>query len=407
MRHALPSVAAILMGIGLVSVGLGLLGTFLAVRLGMAKLDDLWIGVVVTGYPLGFLAGCLTARVPIDRVGAIRAFAALGGLMTAATLSFTLTTEPVAWTCLRIINGFCAAGLFTIAESWLNARTPPASRGAVLAAYMISDKLTYAIGQMLIEAADPAGPVLFAIAAIAFALCLVPVALTSQESPITGRAPGLSIVALFRVSPLGVVATFASGLINTTIISLAPIWASNHGLDTADIARFMTGLMLGGLVLQWPIGYLSDRIDRRRVLLGVALATTALAFVIAATGDAPADVLIALGALFGGACFAIYPLAVAHANDFADRSQAVQVSSGLLLSWAIGSVVGPPLASLLVARIGQSGLFVHATIVAALLVAFTLWRMARRAPVPNELQGKFVPLSQTAPAGRMLNPRAD
>lgn len=407
MLKALPAVTAILVGIGLVSVGNGLLGTLLAVRLDLDAMPKGWIAVVLTGYPLGFLFGCLVARVPIDRVGAIRAFAALGGLMTAVTLGFALVGDPVSWTLFRVVNGFCSAGLFTIAEFWLNARTPPASRGAVLAAYMISDKLTYAAGQLLVQAADPAGPLLFAVSAIAYALCLVPVALTAYESPLGERVAPLNLWRLYRVSPLGVVATFAAGLVNMAIISVGPIWGLQNGLDTAGVAELMTALMIGGLVLQWPIGYLSDRFDRRRVLLAAAAMTAALAAALALAGDLGPGPRLALVALFGGATFAIYPLAVAHANDFADRSQVVAVSSGLLLSWAIGAVVGPSLASLADGWIGPPGLFAYAATVAALLVAFTLWRMGRRAPVAAELQGKFVPLSQTAPVGRALNPRAD
>jgi hypothetical protein len=269
----------------------------------------------------------------------------------------------------------CSAVLYTITESWLNARTAPASRGLVLAAYMINDKLTYAAGQMLMRVADPAGPILFVIGGIAYAFCLIPVSLTSYESPLAARAPGLNIVRLYGVSPLGVAATFSSGLINTPVVGLA----------------FMTAMMLGGLALQWPIGWLSDRFDRRRVLFVVAAGTLGLSALLALAGGASIGVLIVLAALFGGLSFAIYPLAVAHANDYVDRTQAVTVSSGLLLSWALGSVVGPPIASALMGALGPVGLFTHATGFAAVLVGFAFWRMTRRAELPLHRQGTFNP----------------
>ena len=391
MRKSLLAVAAILAGIGLVSLGNGLVGTLVSVRLDMAKFSALWIAVVVTGYPLGFLLGCMFARLPIERVGAIRAFAALGGLMTVATLAFTLSDSAVLWTLMRVIEGVCSAVLYTITESWLNARTAPSSRGLVLAVYMINDKLTYAAGQMLMKVADPAGPILFVIGGMAYALCLIPVSLTTYESPLAARAPGLNIVRLYGVSPLGVAATFSSGLINTPVVGLAPIWLANHGFTTDDIVAFMTAMMLGGLALQWPIGWLSDRFDRRRVLFVIAAGTLGLSALLALAGGAPIGVLIALSALFGGLSFAIYPLAVAHANDYVDRTQAVTVSSGLLLSWALGSVAGPPIASALMGFLGPVGLFTHATGFAAVLVGFAFWRMTRRAELPLHRQDALNP----------------
>ncbi|WP_439814809.1 MFS transporter [Zavarzinia sp. CC-PAN008] len=402
---AVLAVGSILLGIGLVSVGTGLLSTFLSVRLDMDQVGDGAIALILTGYPLGFLLGCLRGRVIIQSVGHIRAFAAFGGFMCAATLAFVIWDSPWFWFALRIGNGLCAAGLFTIAESWLQARTPAASRGLVIGCYMISDKLAYSAGQMLMTSADPHGPVLFALAAMAYALCLVPVSLTRAESPSIAGSVRLNFLQLYRISPVGIVGTFVAGVINTAVLSLSPIMLGNRGLDTAQIATVMTALTLGGLVLQWPIGWLSDHFDRRRVLLGITIATALVALLVAAIPTGNVVVLAVLAVAYGGIAFAIYPVAIAHAIDFAENRQVVEVSSGLLLSWAAGSVAGPAIASFAMERVGTAGLYGYAALTTALFAAFIIWRMTRRAPLPNDLQGRFVPMPQTTPTSGALNPR--
>ena len=380
MPHALLAVLPILAGIGFVSLGNGVLGTFLPIRLGLDGMTPAAIGMVVTGFPLGFLAGCALARGPVARLGAVRAFALLGGLMALATLGYGLVHDPLAWTAFRAVNGFGAAVLYTITESWLNARTPPAARGVVLAVYMISDKLTYATGQMLIGTQDSAGPALFFMAAAFHAACLLPVWLAPGESPLAGRAEPLALRALLAISPLGVAATFASGLANMAAVGLGPVWAAANGMAVGDIPGFMSAMMLGGLAAQWPVGWLSDRFDRRRVVLGVTVAAALLAAALGLGGQAPHWAQLALSALFGAAAFTIYPVAVAHANDHAGRAQAVALSRGMLLSWAVGSVAGPPLASALMEFAGPGGLFVHVVLANVGLALFVAARIARGAP---------------------------
>ncbi|RJF87546.1 MFS transporter [Oleomonas cavernae] len=405
MLKTLIAVAALLVGIGCVSAGNAVLATTVGIRLGLDHVPSILVSFVLTGYPLGFLLGCLYARPAIGKVGPVHAFAAFGGLTTVAALGLALVDDPYVWTVLRAASGFCSAGLYTVAESWLNSRATVATRGAVLAAYMITDKLAYSGGQGIVASGDPATPLLFVVSGLILAFCLVPVSLSTAEAPQASGRSRYGFRQLMRVSPLGIAATAGSGLANTAVSLAGPIYAAAIGLDTGQIALFMSMLFLGGLALQWPIGWLSDHFDRRLILLGALVATCLTAVGMAVVGRS-AEMLYLMGFLYGGAAFVIYPLAVGHANDMIAPDQVVAVSAGLLMSWAIGSVGGPPIAGLMMGWVGPSGLFIYVAVVTGLLALFTIYRMRVRASVPNELQGKFVPLPTTSVAAP-LNPRSE
>ncbi|MFA5119521.1 MFS transporter [Zavarzinia sp.] len=405
MVRTLLTVAAVLVGIAFVSSGTGLLATTVGIRLAQHDTASVIVSLVLTGYPLGFLLGCLLGRQAIAAVGPVRAFAAFGGLATASALGLGLTDDPYVWTALRAGAGFCSAGLYMVTESWLNARATAGTRGAVLATYMISDKLSYAGGQALVAVADPGGVVQFMVAAMLFGLCLVPVSLSRAEAPFVGGAKSYGLLRLFRVSPVAVAATLGCGAANSAVSMAGPTYASAIGLDTGQIALFMSLIFMGGLTLQWPIGWLSDRFDRRSVLFGALLATATVAIVTALMGKS-AEALYVVGFLFGGVAFVIYPLAVGHANDFIAPGEVVGVSAGLLMSWAIGSVAGPPVAGLMMGWIGPAGLFAFVAGIYVVIAGFTLYRMRVRQATPTAQQGRFVAMP-TAPVVSSLNPRSD
>lgn len=404
MLRSLAAVAAVLFGIAFVSASTGLVSTTVGIRMGLESVPTTLVSIVLTGYPLGFLVGCLYGRQLIGAIGPVRAFAAFGGLATTTALGLALTDDPYVWTVLRAAGGFCAAGLYTVTESWLNARATMATRGAVLAAYMITDKIAYAGGQALVASADPMSPVLFMIAGILFALCLVPVAMTRAAAPVVSSTTRYGLMRLIKVSPVGIVATIACGAANSAVSMAGPTYASAIGLDPAQIALFMTLLFVGGLTLQWPIGWASDHFDRRTVLLVAMLATMAAAIAMALVGRS-AEALYVLGFIFGGAAFVIYPLAVGHANDYIEPDQVVGVSAGLLMCWAIGAVVGPPVGSQVMGFVGPYGLYVFVAAIYAVAAAFTLYRMQVRPSLPVNRQGPFVPVP-TTPAAEPLNPRS-
>lgn len=397
MPNPYLAVAAIILGVALLQLANGALLTFLPVRLTLDSYSAGSIGLIATGHAAGFLVGCLTTTRIIRQVGHIRAFAVFAAMMSATAIAFSLWIDPVYWMGLRIITGFCSAGLFTVAESWLAERTPAALRGRVLSVYMIFNKVGFAGGQLMLAVGDVAGLAFYMGGAALYALCLIPVALTTSTSPSVPDIAPLRLRELYRIAPAGVVGCFATGLINSAVISLSPVYGARLGLSTTAIAILMAITQAGSLAFQWPLGWLSDRIDRRHVIVGC---TAAVALVSLLLGFVPADWLGAiylLFALWGGFALSVYAVCVAHANDFSESGRTVQLSSSLLLCWALGSAVGPTLATLMMDRFGPGGLFQYAALVAAGLALFVLWRTTKRASIPAAEREPFVNVPATSP----------
>jgi MFS family permease len=407
MVQALSSVASLLLGIALLLMGLGLFGTFIAVRMTLEGFSAEALGIVASLYYAGLMAGSLWAAGVVARAGHIRAFAAFAAVMAASVLVMALTVNVALWGGLRAVIGFCTAGLFMIAESWLNERASNETRGQIFAVYMITNYSAVGLGQPLLGLAPVDGPELFLIVAILVTLGLVPVALTRASSPAPVSVTRVSFRRLFGISPLGVVGCFAAGMISAAFYGLAPRFAHDSGFDVGLIAAFMTVTILGGLALQWPVGRLSDLFDRRQVTIAVSFATAlvSLAILLAPTESVWTLTLWAL--VYGGLSFTIYPLSVAHANDFVDPAELVPVSAGLLLAYALGSSLGPITASSLIGFFGPPGLFIHAALISALLGCFAVFRAIRGAVIPSEDQMPFMPLTRMSPVAAELDPRGE
>lgn len=407
MHSAVWSLAAIISGIFILQGGNSLLGTFLSLRLALEGTPSFLIGVVVAAYSGGFLVSCLLGHHLIRSVGHIRAFAVCAAVMCCVTLAFAFRIDPFVWAGLRLLTGMAAAGMFMIGESWLNDRTPSGIRGRIFAVYTTSNMLAQSSSQLLLFVADPAGLSLFMVTAAFFAACLIPVALTRSSAPELPSIEAFGLRRLFQVSPVGVVGCITAGLVNASVGGLAPVFALGVGLPSAEVGMFTAALVLGGLLLQWPLGRLSDRFDRRRVLLCVAIAAVAVGLTLAVSTGGPFLGLIVLAMAFGGSAYSVYPISATHANDHADRRYTVAVSSGLLLSWAIGSIIGPLLATAAMGLLGPAGLFLYTAVVGGLLCLYIVWRMTRRAPVPAEQRVTFVAQSPvTTPIAAELDPRA-
>ena len=405
MGPLLLSISALLFGVGLLLLGNGMLGTLIGIRLALDNVPTLATGVIMAAYFAGLLAGSLYAGRMIGRAGHIRAFSAFASVFSAATLAHVLFGSPVAWGVLRLIEGFCMAGLFMCIESWLNARADNATRGAVLSIYMYVLYAAQGLGQFLLNLADPRQATLFILASILLSLALVPVALTRSPQP-DPREPGpFGLGALIRISPLGIAGALVSGLALGSLYSLAPAFAHAVGLDVAGTARFVGAFILGGLILQWPLGRLSDRMDRRWVIAAVA---AMLAVFSAATLLSAGESRIALWPLaigIGGTAFTLYPLSVAHANDRISPEDMVPASGGLLLAYGAGATAGPLVSSLVMWWIGPTGLFVFTGAAALAVAGFSVYRVTQRARAPVEGQGPFRPLPRTTLAASELDPR--
>ena len=278
MFEAARAVFALLLSYGLLMLANGLFGTLLGVRATLEGFSTLVTGLVMSGHFVGLFLGALLAIRVVAAVGHIRAFAAFASIMSVAALCHVLLVDPVIWFALRVSTGFCMAGMVMVTESWLNERAGSASRGQIMAMYMITNYLGVAIGQTILPLADPARFELFSVVSIVYSLALVPVLLTRARAPKPAQPQRASLAALWRTSPLGLVGACCGGMNNASFFSLGPVFASNVGLDLKGTSAFMTSVLVGGLVMQWPIGRLSDRVDRRWVLVFVAAVTAAASF---------------------------------------------------------------------------------------------------------------------------------
>ena len=372
------SVFSLLLSYGLLLLANGFFGTLLGVRSRIEGFSTAVVGLIMAAYFLGLLQGALRAASVVSAVGHIRAFAAFASVMSVTALVHVIVVEPVVWCILRFASGFCMAGMIIVTESWLNARCTKRTRGQVMALYMVTNYFFAGCGQFLLTVADPARFQLFSIASIIFSLALVPVLLTRSTAPNPPNRDPSSLRELWRTSPLGLLGAFCSGLVNASFFSLAPVFALGLGLSIGSTSAFMASVIFGGLLLQYPVGHLSDRIDRRTVLSMVALATSAACIgIVVVSGWQPSWIYLA-GILYGGLSFTVYSLCAAHANDFAPPEKLVQTASGLLTAYGFGAFIGPIVAAFVMHFLGPRGLFIMSACVSAFLGAFAIFRMRRR-----------------------------
>jgi MFS family permease len=404
MLIALRPVRSLLLAIMVVMSGAGVMGTLVSLKLEDAGAGALTIGLVATAYFAGLAVGSLRVTRIVRRVGHIRAFAAFVALLSTSTLAYSLQQAVPIWAALRFVDGICLAGVYVCLESWLNERAEPGARGSVLAAYMIALYSGQAIGQFLLSLRAPPSAAFIA-ASMLISLAIIPVALTRSISPVLGEQPPLSLRRLYAISPLGIVGAAATGLILSAFYGLGAVYARRLGLDLRATAGFMSAVIGGGVALQWPLGWLSDRFDRRRVIVGAFVGTAVVAAAAAASG-AGGVLLFVLGAVFGGLSFALYPLCVAHANDHVTPEERIEASGGLVLVYSFGAACGPFAAGSAMTLFGSAGLFYFIASVAAGATAFALWRLSVREPVPSEMQQSYQLLPRTTPMSAVLDPYA-
>ncbi|MFW5816556.1 MAG: MFS transporter [Wenzhouxiangella sp.] len=407
MRTAGPlSLTALFVSAAILFVGGGLNGVLIPVRAALEGFTTLQIGLLGTGAAAGTVIGCMLSPHLIRRVGHIRAFAVLAGGAAVVALVHGLVVDPWLWLALRVPTGLCFAGLATVIESWLNASAGNQARGRTMAAYMIIQLAMQTGGQLILMTADPMLLNLFAIVALAITASLIPVGLTRAIVPGPVADVRLRLGRIYRQSPSGVVGAVAVGLVNGSFWALAPLFAADRGFEPGQIALFMSLAVIGGAVLQYPLGRWSDRIDRRRVLL-----VTAAAAALAGLGLAllPAFVpgqLLLLAAVLGAFMFALYPLCVAHVNDHVGEGEFVEASSGMLLLQGTGAVAGPMLAAALMGWAGSGALFGFTALVHLLLMVFVLTRLQRTPRPPAADREDFIAMPASATAGLDLDPRS-
>lgn len=400
MSAAILPIRTLLVAIFMLMAGSGFLSTLIAVRLEQAGQGALVIGLVATSYFGGLTLGALKVPALIARVGHIRAFAAFVSLYSASSLTYAVIDHPAVWTALRFTDGFVMSGVFVCLESWLNRVARPDNRSAFLAAYMIALYAGQAVGQFLLNLGDNSPSLPFMASAVLLSLSVLPVALTKIEQPTIEEVAPFSLKRLYEASPLGVLGTLATGVMLGAFYALGAVFVQRVGLPLSQVALFTSCVITGGVVMQYPLGRLSDRFDRRRVIIGCMVVTAALCAGLALVREPLA--IFAVGALFGGFAFALYPLCIAHSNDHLEESERIGASSGLVLVYSVGAAGGPMLGSVAMASFGPPGLFGAIGAVAMAGALFGFWRMAVSKPVPVAEQQDFQSLPRTTPMAAVL-----
>ncbi|MFN6980198.1 MAG: MFS transporter, partial [Gemmobacter sp.] len=335
-------------------------------------------------YFAGFLIGSRMTPGMIQRVGHVRVFAALGSLISATLILYPVIPEWQAWIALRVLVGFCFAGVYITAESWLNNTATNETRGQALSAYMIVQMIGIVASQAVLNLASPSGFILFIIPSVLVSLAFTPILLTASAAPVFETTRSLSFRELFRVSPLGCVGMFLTGGIYSAMFAMAAVWGTLAGLTVVQISIFVGAMYLGGLVFQYPIGWISDRMDRRVLILGMA-AAGAGAMLLPAFWTLPFPAYVVVSAVLGGIVNPLYSLLIAHTNDFLKKEDMAGGSAGLLFINGAGAIAGPLIVGRMMETVGPGGFYLFIAVLLGMMALYAAWRTTRRAaPLPAE-----------------------
>jgi len=404
MTSVIAPIAALLLSVALLLMGNGLQGSLLPVRASIEAFTSIDIGILGSAYFIGFAVGCFYGPRLVRRAGHIRTFTAMVAIASSAVLAHAIIISPLLWWLLRAATGLCFAVLYLVIESWLNEKASNENRGTIFSIYTIINLTVITIGQMMLMLDEPTDFPLFALSSILLSLAAVPVALTASSAPRPIASVSVRFGHLYRLSPVGVIGCLAVGAANGAFWGLSPLYAQGDSTDVAKVAIFMSVTVIAGAVGQWPFGRMSDRMDRRRVMLasccGAALAGLGLVFLVPLWPG----LLFVFAFLFGMFAFPLYALSVAHTNDHIDPSDYVEAASGLLMVYAIGAVVGPLVASSTMQVVGVSGLFGFTLSVHLATAVFILYRLGKRSAPPLEEYMPFTDAIRVAQTVSAIDP---
>ena len=377
--------------------GNGLQSTLVALRANAEGFDTQLIGLMGAAYFCGFLSASFLAVKLIQAFGHIRVFAALAAIGAVASLVLVLIPNPYCWVVIRCITGFCFSGLLMVVESWINESVSNTNRGRVMSIYRIVDLMAVTGAQFLLPVVGFVGFELFAIVAIMFCLSLVPVSLSNRSRPKPPDGFKFDFKTVWQISPLACLGTLTIGLTNSAFRMIGPIYATEIGFDTHGVVLFMTAGIIGGAVMQYPLGYLSDKLGRRKTVLIATLGAVLAGMFMSFFAGNSNQLIYAGSFVFGAFAIPLYSLSAAHANDRAQKGQFVVISAGLTFFFALGAIVGPYLASVVISQFGASAFFTYTSCVHGLLICVVLFRMARTESVPADKRRRFSDLLHAAP----------
>ncbi len=395
MLNVISNSWALLLGMFLLMVGNGLQGSLLGVRGAEAGFSALVLSVVMSAYFVGFLFASRMVPGMIRRVGHVRVFAALGSLVSAILILFPALQDPIAWTIGRMLIGFCFCGVYVTAESWLNNTATNETRGQTLSAYMIMQMAGIIAAQGLLVVPDSSGFLLFVIPSVLVSISFAPILLSISPTPSFESTKPMTLRELYAVSPLGMVGIFLLGGVFAAQFGMAAVYATEIGLSIGAISIFIASFYVGALVLQYPLGWVSDRMDRRLLIM-----------IVAAGGAAAASIAVAFGGVFwvlvgaafvvGGCSNPLYSLLIAYTNDFLDPDDMASASAGLLFINGLGAIAGPLVIGWVMAVVGPPGFFMLITALLAAMALYAAFRMTQRAAPAVEDTGAYAPISPAA-----------
>jgi MFS family permease len=390
----------------LLQAGNGLLQALMPLRMQAEGLSITAIGLVAAAYGLGFSTGCFIAPAFIRHVGHIRAFASLAAIASVVVLAMTQAHSTAAWMLLRGLTGVTFACIFTLTDGWISARATSSHRGRILSIYMICTKVTLMISPLGIGLGDIRTDGLFMAVSAALILSLMPIAATTTKEPPPPQGVKIDVRGLFAAAPSAVVGSFVVGLVNGPVIAITPVFGVSIGLSQENAAALLVALQGGSLLMQWPLGWLSDRADRRIVIAGLAAGTSVVSLAILLASYLSAQtIVIWLFAAWGGLALCIYSICVAHACDIADPGRIISTIGTLLFSWAVGVSIGPLLSAAAIELLGPQGLFIYSAVASLGLAAFIVVRILQVQRPPAK--GGFVEVAPTSSAASVATSRTE
>lgn len=410
MRSSFGSIIALLFGTAFLLSASGLHALLLPLRGQLEGFSTTSLGLLGTSWAGGFIAGCYLVPRLVRRVGHVRAFGALAATAATIALLTGIFVEINIWIVLRAVTGFAMAGAYMVIESWLNERSTNETRGTIFGLYMMVTNSALMLGQMGVAFGDVSTPILFMVTGILFCLSLLPTAISKAASPAPLASVSLDLKALYKNSPISVAACLLIGIANGAWGTLGAVYGAEIGIPTFYIALMMSSAVLAGALGQFPVGKISDYMDRRYVLVGASLITALIGFIIFVTAPRTPEIILVMVGFYGLLAYTLYSVSVAHANDHAPSGKFVQVSSGLLMLYGIGTMIGPLFAGFFMQHLRPESLFLVTAAAHLGVAGYAAIRISRRAPVPAEEKDAFTtqPAERSAtPQTILLNPRTE
>jgi len=410
MRATILAVSSLLLSFSVLCLGHGLNNTLLGLRASYEHFPSWVLGVMMSAYFLGFIVGTMVCSRLIRTVGQIRTFAVFASVASVISLLHVLIISEAAWIVLRLIYGVCIAGLYMVIESWLNALAAKEIRGQVFSIYMTLSFLSLSVGQLFVFLAQPSEFVLFAVVSILISLALVPITLSTKQPPnLRQDSEHFGFRRLLVISPLATLGCFSTGMTLGAFWGLGAVYYSQIGLTSRAVGLMVGTTFMGGLLFQWPLGYLSDRFDRRKVIaatLGVSVFVCALFVLLVDSMDAITLPLMGLALFFGGFSYTLYSLFITLANDFLEPQHVIKASGGLIVYHAIGAIFGPTLAALSMSAMGSNGLYVFIGLINLLVLLLAARQIYFGRDIPTETMDSFVSFPESSAPALEFDPRS-